>query len=162
MSFYARRTRSEFNPLGDFSPVITLSGTITGTITESDIVTGGKTIILTLANDTWVASGATFDAQRQNILDGLDSGYAEATGWNAVVQSGAGVGSVVRTSSTVVTITLPALATYDISYQEWIIATIPSTALTGGVAGVASPGFTVDVAAAPATNYGYLLLLGVG
>lgn len=33
-----------------------LSGTVTASITEADIVTGGKTIILTLSGDTWVLS----------------------------------------------------------------------------------------------------------
>jgi hypothetical protein len=31
-----------------------LSGTVTASITEADIVTGGKTIIITLSGDTWV------------------------------------------------------------------------------------------------------------
>lgn len=37
-------------------PSAALTGTITGSITEADIVAGGKTIILTLTGDTWVAS----------------------------------------------------------------------------------------------------------
>ena len=48
-------------------------GTITGTVlgaTEADIRSGGKTIIITLANDTWAAAGASFDAQRQAIIGG--------------------------------------------------------------------------------------------
>ena len=48
-----------------------VTGTITSSTDEDDIVSGGQTIVLTLTNDTWVASGATFDAQRQNIIDGL-------------------------------------------------------------------------------------------
>lgn len=54
------------------STSVALTGTVTASITEADIVTGGKTIILTLTDDTWVAAGATFDAQRQAIIDGLD------------------------------------------------------------------------------------------
>jgi len=50
----------------------TLSGTVTASITESDIVTGGKTIILTLTGDTFVAAGTAFDAQRQAIINGLN------------------------------------------------------------------------------------------
>ena len=56
----------------DAVATVTLSGTVTTTITEADIVTGGRTIILTLSGDTWVASGTAFDAQRQFIIDGLD------------------------------------------------------------------------------------------
>lgn len=121
-----------------------LTGTVTASITESDIVAGGKTIILTLTGDTWVASGATFDAQRQNIINGIDSAQSEANGWDAVVKANQGVAGVVRTSNTVVTITLDAQATYNITAQETITATIPATALTGGVAIVAAPTFTVD------------------
>ena len=37
-------------------PAAALSGTVTASITESDIVTGGKTIILTLSDTTWIPS----------------------------------------------------------------------------------------------------------
>lgn len=120
-----------------------LTGTVTSSTTEADIVTGGKTIILTLTGDTWVTAGATFDAQRQNIINGIDSAQAEATGWDAVVKAGLAVTTVVRTSNTVVTVTLSAFATYNITATETITVTIPSTSLTGGVAIVASPTFTV-------------------
>lgn len=109
-----------------------LSGTIVGA-TEKEIVTGGRTIIITVANDTWVAEGATFNAQRQNIIDGLDSDGLEATGWNNEVRDELGVSAVVRTSDTVVTISLPAFADYDIREDETITVTVPSTALSGGV-----------------------------
>lgn len=49
---------------------ISLTGTVTGNITETQLV--GKTIILTLTGDTFVAAGGVFDAQRQAILDGLN------------------------------------------------------------------------------------------
>lgn len=120
-----------------------LTGTITSATVESDIVSGGKTIILTLTNDTWVASGATFDAQRQNIIDGLDSAQSEATGWNAEVRDNEAVTAVVRTSDTIVTITLSAAAAYAITDNETVTATIPATALTGAGAIVASPTFTI-------------------
>lgn len=124
-----------------------ITGTATASITEADIVAGGKTIIITLTNDTWVAAGATFDAQRQAIINGIDSAQAEATGWDAVVKATQGVAGVVRTSATVVTITLDAQATYDITATETITVTVPSAALTGaGGAVVASPTFTVTAA----------------
>lgn len=40
-------------------PTVTLSGTITSSTTEADVVAGGKTIILTVAGDTWVDNLAT-------------------------------------------------------------------------------------------------------
>ena len=88
--------------------VISVTGTITASINENDINAGGKTIILTLTGDTWVAAGATFDAQRQNIINGCVSAQSEATGWNAV-RPDIPVTAVARTSSTIVTITLPIL-----------------------------------------------------
>lgn len=127
--------------LGTASAV--LSGTITSATTEAHVVAGGRTIILTLAGDSWVTAGGTFDAQRQNIINGLDSAQSELLGWNNVVQALQGVAGVVRTSDAVVTITLDAFATYNITATETITATIPSTALTLGAALVAAPTFTV-------------------
>ena len=122
-----------------------LSGTITSATTEADIVAGGKTIILTLTGDTWIAAGAgSFDLQRQNIINGITSAQSETFGWNLVPKALQGVAGVVRTSDTQVTITLDAQATYNITATETITVTIPSTALTGGNAIVATPTFTVS------------------
>lgn len=134
-----------------FSPAAAtaaVSGTITSA-TEADIVSGGKTIIITLTNATWAASGAAFNAIRQDIIDGLDSSGAEATGWNTVVRDTEPVGSVVRTSDTVVTITLTAHPTYDITADETITVTVPATALVGWALDVtATP--TFDITFVPA------------
>jgi hypothetical protein len=124
----------------------TLTGTATSNITEADIVTGGKTILLTLTNDTWVTAGATFDGERQAIINGCDSAQAEATGWDAEVKAKMAVTDVVRTSNTLVTITLPAEAAYNITAQETITVTIPGSAVAQGAAIVASPTFTVVTA----------------
>lgn len=120
-----------------------LTGTVTSSTIEQDIRTGGKTIILTLTADTFVAAGATFDAQRQAIINGIDSGQAEAAGWDAIVKAGLAVTTVVRTSDTVCTITLSAFAAFQITATETITATIPAAALTLAGALVASPTFTV-------------------
>lgn len=124
-----------------------ITGTITASVTETDIVAGGKTIIITLTGDTWIAAGAgSFDLQRDEILQGLDSAQGEALGWNAKVRDLEVVAAVVRTSDTVVTITLTASVTYDITAQETITVTIPSTALVTGPTDItATPTFTVDV-----------------
>jgi hypothetical protein len=126
---------------------IAISADVTGTAgdgtTEVLIVAGGQTIIITLTNDTWVASGATFNAQRQNIIDGIDSAQAEAAGWDAVVKAGLAVTDVVRTSDTVVTITLPAFGSYNITASETITVTVPGTAVTSASPIVATPTFLV-------------------
>ena len=95
-----------------------------------------------------MATGATFNGQRQNIINGIDSAQAEAAGWDAEVKANLAVTTVVRTSDTVVTVTLSAQAGYDITATETITATVPATALTGAGALVASPTFTVSPTAA--------------
>ena len=138
---------------------IALSGTVTSS-TEADIVAGGKTIILTTTGDTWVAAGGTFDAQRQNIINGLTSAQSETLGWNNTVKLLQGVAGVVRTSDFIVTITLDAQITYDITATETITVTIPSTALNLAAALVASP--TFNVTAGGAAFVAKFALLGVG
>jgi hypothetical protein len=104
-----------------------------------DVVNGGKQIILTLTEDTWVASGATFNATRAAIIAGIDSAQSEATGWDAEVKAKQAVTIVVRTSDTVVTITFTASAAYAITASETITVTVPAAALVGGAPLVASP-----------------------
>jgi len=120
-----------------------LTGTVTASITEADIVAGGKTIILTVTGDTWVLDDGTFAAQRQNIINGIDSAQAEGTGWDAEVKAKEVVGAVVRTSATAVTITLTAQAGYNITATETITAIIPATALVAGAAITATPTFDI-------------------
>jgi len=123
-------------------PFVSLTGTVSGA-TETEIVDGGLTIILTTTNDTWAASGATFNAERQNIIDGITSVQSETFGWNAEVRDKEVVGAVVRTSDTVVTITLSASEDYDISSAETITVTVPATALAGGSELTAIPSFQI-------------------
>ncbi|MCH7875240.1 MAG: hypothetical protein IH965_08105 [Gemmatimonadetes bacterium] len=80
------------------------------------------------------------------LSDGLDSDSAEGTGWDAVVRAGLSFTDVVRTTATVVTITLPAFAGYDITATETITVTVPAAALVqSGSAVVATPTFDVTV-----------------
>lgn len=132
----------------DVTPTATISGSAVGGLTESEVVAGGETLIITLSGDTWVSAGATFNAQRQNIINGIDGSGAESTGWNAVVRDALSVSSVVRTSDTVVTVTLEAAPTFDIETSETVKVTVPSTAVTGGQALVATPTFSVFADAA--------------
>ena len=135
--------------------VTVAAGTAALTVTddsETDIRAGGSTILLTLTDDTWVTA---FNAQRQAIIDGLTSAQGETNGWNARVKPALAVTDVVRTSATLVTITLPAVATYDIAAAETITATIPAAALAqSGTGIVAAPTFQVTVAAGTAALTG--------
>ncbi len=135
-----------------FGPTATaaLTGSVLPTLLESEVVSGGKTIILTLTDDAWVAAGGTFDAVRQDIIDGLLSDGVEAAGWNVEVVAAIPVGNVVRTSDTVVTITLPAVGAYVITANETIEATIDAGALVDTVQPLVAPEtFTVTDEPAP-------------
>jgi len=109
---------------------LAISGTVSPSSTEVDIVNGGKTLVLTLTGDTWQPAGTAFDAQRQAIINGLVSAQSEITGWNNEVKGKELVTSVVRTSNTIVTITLSAAVSYNITNTETITTTIPASALT--------------------------------
>lgn len=103
--------------------------------TETQLIAGGRTVTLNLTGLTWAVAGATFDAERQGIIDGI-SGSAipvQAAGWNAKVRDTMGVAQCVRTSNTQVTITLLAaeVADYQIVVDESLGATIPASAHSG-------------------------------
>lgn len=120
-----------------------VSGTVTSAL-EEDIVAGGKTIILTLTNDIWVDAGVTFDNQRQAIIDGLTSTSVQTLGWNNLVRDIALTPpNVVRTSDTVVTITLPAVTGYATTSSETILPTIPAAAILVSNIDVTTQTFTV-------------------
>jgi len=93
---------------------IDLSGTGEA-CSETEIITGGQTAILTLSGGfTWAAEGATFNALRQGFIDAISPGGVQANGFEVEVIPLMAVGDVVRTSDTVVTITFPAAAGYSI------------------------------------------------
>jgi len=138
---YRTSIYATYTPSGGGSAALT--GAATDAITEADVVAGDKEIIITLTDDTWVADDGTFDGQRQNIINGMDSAQSEGTGWDAEVKAKEVVGAVVRTSDTVVTITLTAQAAYDITATETITVTIPGTALVGAEEIEAAPTFDV-------------------
>jgi hypothetical protein len=90
---------------------------------------------------------------RQDIINGLLSAMAETHGWNNDVQPAIAVTDVVRTSSTRVTITLPAVSTYDITALEAITVTVPSAALTSGGSDItATPTLDIDADADTTTQ----------
>ena len=122
-----------------------LTGTITASVNEADIVAGGKTSIITLTNDKWIAAGAgSFDLQRDEIIAGFDSAQSEALGWDLVPKATQSLGGVVRTSDTVVTVTWDAFGTYNITAQETVTVTVPGTAVVNTVGVVATPTFTIS------------------
>jgi hypothetical protein len=133
---------------------VVLTGTVLDGLEETNYVAGGKTLILTVTDDTWVTAGATFNAQRAAILAGIDSAQAEAHGWDAEIKVKEVVTAVVRTSATVVTITLSAAAAYNITLVEAITATVPAAALTGAGAVVATPTFSINPCVTSVLGFG--------
>jgi len=104
---------------------------ITGTILdahEGNVRDGGKTIIITIDEVFWELNIGEDDSDTQALIDGIDSAQSEGTGWDAVVKAGLVFSDVVRTSDTVVTITLPAFGSYDITADEVITITVPDVA----------------------------------
>ena len=119
-----------------------LSGTLVPSALEGEIVAGAETLVITLTNDTWDSTVGANNAITTAVINGIDSAQAEGTGWDAVVKAGLTFNEVVRTSNTVVTVTLPAFATYGITADETIEVTVPATAVTGNAI-VAAPTFNV-------------------
>ena len=109
------------------SQSVTAAARVAADFNESKVVDGGGVITITLTNDTWVASGATFNAQRQNILNGISGKFFDA------VMAAQAVTAVVRTSDTVVTITLAAVPSYAITTSERVTCLVPATAVTSAV-----------------------------
>jgi len=123
--------------LTGFSAGATLGGQTV--IQEAEIVTGGVVFTITLTGATWNTAGAPFDDERQAIINGMSAATSPALGWNAEVRDKEVVTAVVRTSDTVVTITLTASALYDISLDEAITVTVPASAISVASALVADP-----------------------
>ena len=105
-----------------------------------------------------------FEDARAAMRDGGDSAQSESGGWDAKVKPNIPLANIVRTSDTVCTITLQAQADYNITAQETITWTVPASILTGAVAIVATPTFTVDAAggAAAVTSYDKSIGRGIG
>jgi hypothetical protein len=152
--------RLEKTGLG-FAPVnkvatATLSGTaIAGGVGEAAIVTGGETIIVTLAGDTWEAYDGTalyLIATADKLIDGLASvaGTDDLAKIKTALKAACNATdntAVIRTSATVITITLPAVATYAITVSEEISLEIPADLLESSATPLASsPHITVTAA----------------
>ena len=120
-----------------------LTGTAADGATEAQIVSGGETIIITLTGDTWVATVGADNAITDALIAGIDSGSAEAAGWDAVVKANMVFGDITRDSTTQVTVLLAAESTYSITANETITVTIPASALTAATEITATPTFVI-------------------
>ena len=124
-------------------PQVVMTGTCIAAVLETEVVTGGETVILTLTNGAWNKNTTAFEAARQAMINGLDSAQSENAGWDVEVKAKEVVTAVVRTSGTVVTITLSASASFVITANETITVTIPAALLEGQIEGLSPGTFTV-------------------
>lgn len=135
----ARNDAIAGNPHGFAGLTATLTGTaIAGGVLESEIVTGGETIIITLTGgDIWHPLIGADNAITDALIAGITGDDEGGTGFNdevTIVHGG-----VARTSDTVVTITLPASSGYDIAGDETVTVVVPAVALTKGQAPTVTP-----------------------
>ena len=112
-------------------------------ITEQEIRDGGITILLGLSGDTWVATVGADNSITQALIDGMLSVFGEARGWNNIVRDGLTAAQVTRNADTLVTVTLPAFSDYEITADDVVTVTAPAVALTGAVAIIGTPSFSV-------------------
>lgn len=123
------------------NPVITLSGTaIAGGVLEAEVVAGGETLIITLENDKWVPTIGADNAITTAFLAAITGSASGAGSFDdevALVH-----GNLVRTSDTILTLTLPASAGYSLAGDETI--TVPPTAASV-VRGEVAAAVTFDV-----------------
>jgi hypothetical protein len=145
-----------------------------GVATRNASVTDSESIssaVWSIAGDSWTSiafivrapTTTPFEAARQAAINGIDSAQSETHGWNAE-RPNIPTSALVRTSDSVITLTIPSLPNYDITAQEVLTWTIPASVLTGGVAIVATPTVTIDPAAGGASitpTIGSLALGGV-
>jgi len=139
-------------PTFDVTAVATATATgtiVAGGVAEAEIVAGGETLIITLTGDIWHNDMGSDDASTTALIAGITSAGAETLGWNNVVKANLAFGDIARTSDKVVTITLGAEATYQITVNETITVTVPTAAIDGDTAIVAAPTFAITRLAPP-------------
>lgn len=112
--------------------VAAVTGTASGVLRESDIRTGGRTMIVTLANGQWMQDIASNTTVRDALYEGFVTD-SEPTMRDALVAALQGSNAIVRNSSTKITITLPAVPAYDITQNQTLTLVITAAAISGAV-----------------------------
>ena len=138
-SDYMTANMAEYSGTTRDPQLIVIHGDNSASIGDAQVIqSGGETIVLDLWGTHWVDAGATFDAQRQNIINGLTGSLgAGSTNWNTSVRDDMNVSEVVRTSDSRVTITLLPHVLYNPSTPtETISITIPGSAIKPFVTGI--------------------------
>jgi hypothetical protein len=122
-----------------------MSADITGSAVESDldeadIVTGGKTIIVTLSDAKWASDLKTDSTKRNALFSGFTTA-TETTEWakviNALKTDGAQAISM-NAELTEVKITLPTISGYNIASDQTVTLSIPASVVSGAAAVIAA------------------------
>lgn len=121
------------------------SAGITGSLSllENQVTQGFREVYVTLSGATWV----DFDAQRQNVINGLSSAQTEDFGWNNEVRDKIETPALTKITDEIARLLLPASSAYQITSNETITWTIPATANSSGSALTATPTISVSAAA---------------
>jgi hypothetical protein len=112
----------------------TISGTLSSSASEVDIVSGGKTIVVSLAYGEWVSDVAIADSVRNALYDGLTAASNTAQ-WAKVIPPSSlrdRLHSPQFFHSA--DLTLPSVSSYDIDAAETITLNIPAAAISGATA----------------------------
>lgn len=113
------------NPTASIGRSYALTGTaIAGGVLESEIVSGGETVIITLTGAVWHADIGSDNPITDALIAGITGNLSDAAGWNA--EMSIAHGNIARTSDTVLTITLPAAGSYSITTgDETVTVDVP-------------------------------------
>ena len=125
----------------------TVSAVITGSLSdgalENEIANSWQDLVITLTGATW---DSDFNAQRQGIIDGLDSGGTETNGWNNIVRDNLLPLNVTKVTDKIARVDLAGFPTYSVDANETITCTIPAAAQSDSSAITATPTFDVNAA----------------
>ncbi len=105
------------------TPKALVSGTVSPNVSQTDIVKGGKTIVVTLVNAKWADDIASNSVKRESLLSSFDWKSNETT---SILIARA---DVVRTNDQVVTITLPPIDGFKVQ-SDLVVTYTPKANLT--------------------------------
>ncbi len=117
----------------NLNPVLTLSGTASPSLSESNIRAGSFTVIFDLQYDTWQATLGANNALSTAFLAGISGNQDWSTVAGALSYT-----NITRNSATRITLTLPAVATYVITSNETVSFAIPAGSYVNGTARAAT------------------------
>jgi len=133
---------------------VVLTGDIT--LIESEVITGGKTIIATISDDTWLSTLGADNAATTAWLNGLTSDRNGSGEWDTRVRDNLVYTDLTRNSDTVATLVLPA-SIYEPEGNETITLTVDVSTMTSTAADVtASP--TISITITPVAPIGRTVL----